>query len=105
MQFEHRARTAHTPALAISDNEMDGEEEGRMLATRGGSNTSGKLKSANTSAIHRVIWPHEYVFTPDGQPAAYESLSSMAFVTSTCVATASEQPLGSGIILRPHVTT
>ena len=45
------------------------------------SNTSGKLRSVNTSAIHRVIWPHEYVFTPDGQPAAYESLSSMAFVT------------------------
>ena len=27
------------------------------------------------------IWPHEYVFTPEGQPTAYESLSTMAFVT------------------------
>ena len=73
MRVEHRARTAHTPALAITDDEMDGEEEGNMLTTRGGSNTSGKLRSANTSAIQRVIWPHEYVFTPDGQSAAYES--------------------------------
>ena len=36
MLVEHRARTAHTPALAITDDEMDGEAEGRMLATRGG---------------------------------------------------------------------
>ena len=27
------------------------------------------------------MWPHEYVFTPKGQPAAYESISIMAFVT------------------------
>ena len=27
------------------------------------------------------MWPHEYVFTPAGQPAAYESLSIIAFVT------------------------
>ena len=27
------------------------------------------------------MWPHEYVFIPEGQPTAYESLSIMAFVT------------------------
>ena len=29
LRVEHRARTAHTPALAITDDETDGEEEGR----------------------------------------------------------------------------
>ena len=27
------------------------------------------------------MWPHEFVFTSEGQPAAYKSLSIMAFVT------------------------
>ena len=66
--------------MAITDNEMDMEEEERIPAPRIGPTTSGKLRSAHTSAFHRVIWPHEYVFTPEGQPAAYESLA-MAFVT------------------------
>ena len=60
---------------------MDVDEEERMPSPRKAPTTSGKLRSTDTSAIHRVIRPHEYVFTPEGQPAAYESLSNMAFVT------------------------
>ena len=61
--------------------EEEEEEEERMPKPRKGPTTSGNLRSADTSAINRVIWPHEYVFTPEGQPAAYESLSPMTFVT------------------------
>ena len=64
MHVEHRARITQTPTLAITDDEMDAEEEG-MPVPRKGPTTSGKLRSADTSAIHRVIWPHEYVFTPE----------------------------------------
>ena len=32
---EHRVSTAHVPALAITDDETDGEEEGRSLANQG----------------------------------------------------------------------
>ena len=81
MWVEHQARSAHTPLLAITDDETEGEDEQWMPASRKGPTTSGKLKSADTSAIHRVTWPHEYVFTPEGQPTAYESLSTMAFAT------------------------
>ena len=59
---------------------MDGKEEEQLSATRRGHSTSGKLKSADTTAIHRVLWPHELIFTPEGQPTAYEGLSAMAFV-------------------------
>ena len=52
-----------------------------MPAPRKGPTMSGKLRSADTFAIHRVMWPHEYVFTPEGQPTAYKSLSIKAFVT------------------------
>ena len=55
MQVDHRARTAHNPMLAITDDEMDGEEEERMPAPRKGLTTSGKLRSADTSAMQRVI--------------------------------------------------
>ena len=49
---EHWLGTAHVPALAMTDDETDGEEEGRSLATRGATSTSGKLRSANTVAVH-----------------------------------------------------
>ena len=78
---EHRVNMAHVPALAMTDDEMDGEEEVMPQASRGATRTSGKIRSANTSTVHKVIWPHEYVYTLEGQPSAYESLSSMAFVT------------------------
>ena len=53
------------------------------MAPRGGSHNSGKLRSANTAAVHKVIWPHEDVYTFDGQPSMYESmiLLSLAFVS------------------------
>ena len=56
-----------------------GEEE-QLPATRRSNITSGKLRSADTTAIKKVLWPYELVFIPEGQPADYESLSAMAFV-------------------------
>ena len=51
-----------------------------MPATRRSNITSGKLRSADTTASKKVLWPHELVFTPDGEPTTYESLSAMAFI-------------------------
>ena len=59
---------------------MDGEEEEWLRAHKKGQTTSGKLRSDDTSAIHKVLWPHELIFTPEGQPATYESLSTMVLV-------------------------
>ena len=72
--------TAHHPALAITDDETDGEEEARPQTSRRAAGSSGKLCSANTAAMHTVIWPHEYVYTPEGQPSQFESMFSLAFV-------------------------
>ena len=73
-------RSSHPSFLAITDDEMDVEEEKQLPATRRSNITSGKLRSADTTAIKKVLWHHELVFTPEGQPATYESLSAMAFV-------------------------
>ena len=77
---EQRVSAAPHTALAITNDETDGEEEPRSHTSKGATGSSGKLRSANTSAKHTVIWPHEYVYTPEGQPTDYESMSSLAFV-------------------------
>ena len=41
---------------------------------------SGKLKTADTTVVHQVTWPHDVIYTPSGQPAMYDQLNSMAFV-------------------------
>ena len=99
---EHRVRTAHLQELAITDDEADGEEEARPQAPRGAARTSGKLRSANTAAVHRVTWPHEYVYTPEGQPSEYESMSSMAFVTGyMTIMDLQSDPIRNHIIMGP----
>ena len=69
MQVEHWVRSSHPSFLAITDDEMDGEEEEQLPVTRRSNITSGKLRSADTTAIKKVLWPHELVFTHEGQPA------------------------------------
>ena len=79
MCIEHRSRSSHRLLLAITDDERD-REEVVLLPPRKGQTTLGKLRSADTSAIHQVMWPHELIFTAKVQPITYKSLSIMAFV-------------------------
>ena len=79
IQVEQWARSSHPPFLAITDDEADGEKEEQLPVTRGVTTTSGKLRSADTTAINKVLWAHELIFTPEGQATTYESLSAMAF--------------------------
>ena len=62
---KHRVSMAHVPALAVTDDEMDGEEEVRSQASRGATRTSGKLRSATTSVVHKVS---KSMYTPYGVP-------------------------------------
>ena len=58
------------------------EEEEQPQPRRRTKITSGKLRTMDTTAVKQVLWPHELVFTPDGQPAVYDSMSCMAFVNA-----------------------
>ena len=42
--------------------------------------TSGKLRTVDTTVINHILWPHEVVYSSDGQPGMSEHLSCMAFV-------------------------
>ena len=72
-------RASYPSFLGNTDDKSDGEEEEQLQVTRRSKITSGKLRSADTTAVKQVLW-HELVFTPEGRPVVYESMSSMAFV-------------------------
>ena len=66
--------------LDMEQNILNTVEHPAPQATRGATSLSVTLQSANTVAICTVFWPHEYVYTPEGQPSEYESMCSLAFV-------------------------
>ena len=78
-----RMRASYPSLLAATDDEPDGKEEEQPQPRRT-QITSGKLRTMDTTAVKHVLWPHELVFTPDGQPAVYDSISCMAFVNGIC---------------------
>ena len=36
---------------------------------------------ADTMVLHKITWPHELVYTTEGQPIAYDNLSVVLFVS------------------------
>ena len=79
IQVEQQIRSSHRH-LAVTDDEINGEEEEQLPTTRRAQVTSGELRSADTTAIKKVLWPHELILMPKGQPAAYKNLLAMPFV-------------------------
>ena len=71
---EQWVRLSHRSFLGITNDEIDGEEDEKLSSTRRANITSGKLRSADTTAIKKVLWPQWLVFTPNGQHATYECL-------------------------------
>ena len=73
-------RESYPSFLANTNDELDGDEEEQPQVTRRYYITSGKLRTADTTAVKQVLWPNELVFTQEDRPAVYDSLSSMAFI-------------------------
>ena len=73
-------RSSYPSFLAIIDDELNGDEEEHPQLRRRTKTTSGKLRTADTTAVKQVLWPQELVFTPEGKPAIYNSMSCTAFV-------------------------
>ena len=42
--------------------------------------TTGNLRTADSTVLRGVTWPHEVMFTAEGKPAVYGELSVMAFM-------------------------
>ena len=50
----------------------------------------GKLRTADTTVVYHITWPHKVTYKRSGQTAVYEELSSMAFVSGYLTAMARE---------------
>ena len=41
---------------------------------------SGKIRTTDSMVIRRVVWPHEMVYTMEGQPPVYSDMSIALFM-------------------------
>ena len=80
IQVAQRMRASYASFLGNTFDESDGEEEEQLQVTRRSKIPSGTLRSADTTVVKQVLWPHELVFTHQGRPAVYKSMSSIAFI-------------------------
>ena len=67
--------------LIISDKDSDSGDEATPLP-RKKALKSRKLQTTDSSVLHKVVWPHEVVYTAMDKPAEYEGLTIPLFVSS-----------------------
>ena len=63
-----------------------------MSQEEGGVKVLGKLRTADTTVVHQVTWPHEVIYSPSAKPAIYDQLCSMAFVDGYITVMSREPP-------------
>ena len=66
--------------LPTTDEKSESEDQAPAQPRKKYKGTSSKLRTADTTVMNQVIWPHELIYTPSGQTAVYEALSKLAFV-------------------------
>ena len=76
------------PAIFIPmDDETASGEEGALPVSRKRGLKSGKVRTMDSIITRKVVWPHEVVFTTQGQPPVYSEMSLALFVNGylTCI--------------------
>ena len=76
--------------LPTIDEDTGADDEAPAQHRKKHKGTSSKLRTADTTVVNQVAWPHKPIYTPSGQPAMYEELSSMASVNGYLAVTALE---------------
>ena len=71
------------------DDSASDEEQTTPTWKRKGLNC-GKLHTADTLVLKRIIWPHKVVYTSTGQPVIYKGKSSIVFVNGYLTVMAEE---------------
>ena len=71
------------PVLEVSSTDEGSLEDEGLISTHNHMKQlkSGKLKTTNSLIVHCVVWPHELVYTAKGQPAVYDSISVLLFIS------------------------
>ena len=76
---EHLRRSLPT-YLPTTDDDSGAENEVPTQPRKKDKGTLGKLRTADTTVINQVTWPHKLIYTPSGQPVIYNQLNSVAFL-------------------------
>ena len=95
------------PVLEISSTDERLLEDEGLVSTcnRKKQLKSGKLRTAASLVVHRVVWAHELVYTAEGQPAVYDTMYHLSAPLrqwlhesngsrKTCYQTPNGHPLG-----------
>ena len=72
-------RLRGTTACPATTDEKSGDELPPASHSRR-KPVSGRLRTVDNTVVSQVTWPHELIYSPSGQPAVYETLSTMSFV-------------------------
>ena len=75
-------RLTGAPAVYFptTDEDSGQDEPPQIPGGRKSKGVSGKLRTADTTVVPRVTWPHEVIYSPSAQSAIYDQLFSIAFV-------------------------
>ena len=76
--------------LPTTDEDFGFEDEVTTPAQRKRGLKSGKIRTADTTVLHKIIWPYEVVYTSTG-PAEYEKMSITLFVSGFVMVMAIEK--------------
>ena len=72
------------------DNELGSDDDVPAPAKRKVKGTLGKLCTADTTIINQITWPHKVLYMCSGEPAAYQELANMAFISGYITVMAKE---------------
>ena len=79
-QVARRLKRAPNMHMFYSDEDSDSEEEQAAPKKRRTAIKSGKVRTADTTVLKQILWPHELVYDPSGKPAAYDELPLPLFI-------------------------
>ena len=74
----------------ISNDDSESREE-VTLALRKKALISGKVRTTDSSVLHKVTWPYEVMYTVTSKPAEYKGISIPCFISEYLVAMATEK--------------
>ena len=65
----------------VTTDEESGSEEDPIPEPKRKTLKSGKHRTADSSVLHKVVWPHEVVYTAMGKPAEYGDIAILLFIS------------------------
>ena len=88
------------PVLEVSSTDEGSLEDEELVITHNCKNQlkSDKLRICDSLVVPHVVWPHKLVYTAEGQPAIYDTISVPLFISGYMQAMEAKKP-----VIRPLI--